>query len=153
MLDQLCARWRRPRAELGDHPPVTPDEVFLKIPRDLAGDGSIGVRREEPVKRGLIAAFQQNLGEKVEGNVEICHAKRLDVAVRSGLLPEDVVGWKREDPETPVPVGTVDLLQTGVVRLCEASPAGNVDDKADLPRVPRQADIVAVYVLHCKTVD
>ena len=105
---------RRRRRPFGDDLAAAIDEVFLEVPRDLAGYIAVGVGRKEFVERTLILALHRNLGEQVERDVPL-GAELLDFLVGPRLLLVEVVGRKGENAETLVLVLLECRLQTGVL--------------------------------------
>ena len=138
--------------ELGDDLAVATDQVFLEVPDDIAGDGLIGVARQELIQLTLIIAFDRHLGKQIERDV-LLSAKRFDVGIGAGLLIAEVIGWEREDLEALVLVFFVYRLQTGVRAIGEPSLTGDVDDQQHVAFVLRQGHILPVDVFDRKVID
>lgn len=151
-VDQLGIFRKRTRTELGDDITLAVDEILLEVPNHVAGDVILRVGGKPFVERMLVVALDGDLGEQVEGYVELVGAEGLDLLVGSRLLVAEVVGREGQDPKAFVLVLAVDRLQTGVRGLGESSPAGDVDDEADLTLVLGQTDLFALDALHREVV-
>lgn len=68
----------------------------MKIPRNLTGDGLVGVVRQKLIERALIVALDGNLGEQIERDLLLA-TELSDLAVGPGLLVAEIVGWEREN--------------------------------------------------------
>lgn len=87
------------------------------------------------IQRGLVVTFYGNLGEQIEGDVDLVRAEGFDLAIGARLLLAEVVGWEGQNPKALVLVLTIDRLQTGVRALGEPSLAGYVDNQTNLPAI------------------
>ena len=68
----------------------------MKIPRNLTGDGLVGVVRQKLIERTLIVTLDGNLGEQIERDLLLA-TELSDLAVGTGLLVAEIVGWEREN--------------------------------------------------------
>src|ERR1035441_3427533 len=129
-------------AETGYYLSVSVRQELREIPANLAASRWIGLFvGQELVQRGFVCSLNRHLGENGERDVVLRGAECLDFLIRSGFLPQEIVGGKSQDHETLVLVLVVQSFQACVLR-CEAASAGHVDDQHYLAFEFRQRNLL-----------
>src|ERR1700693_5319825 len=95
---------------------------------------------------GLLAV-DIDLRKQRKTDAVIGFAKRADRRRIAGLLPAELVAWKRQDFQTLLLELLIQGLQALILR-CEAALTGGIDDQQYLAAIPLQAGLTAVRQLY-----